>query len=181
MNWLNDLIQSLFKIFPRIRLVNPNEAGIRVTLGTRVKVLIPGWYLVWPIIQTVEVVIVVTQITDLKNQPIRCKCGTDIVFSGAIQYKITNVRDYILAVHWADKSLQVLALGVIVDFVTRKTLNELQDLDQIKNELRKDIREASSGWGIRLQDVFITLFSKARTFNLVHIADEPIIITKTDG
>ncbi|GAH89558.1 unnamed protein product, partial [marine sediment metagenome] len=55
MTWLTNLLDRLLSIFPRIVIVAPDEAGVRVTpsfiRGVRIKDMTPGWWLVWPVIQ----------------------------------------------------------------------------------------------------------------------------------
>ena len=68
MEWLDKIVESILKLIPTIYLVDPDEGGVRCTLGTRVKRLQPGWYFFWGLIQTVMKVPTVSQVVDLRSQ-----------------------------------------------------------------------------------------------------------------
>ena len=117
MEWIRELIEKLTSWVPRIWLVEPNESGVRITLGKHVKDTPCGWYFCIPIIQTMIKLEIVSQVVDLRSQSLRTKDSVDVVISGGIQYKICNVRKAILNVQDFDKALQVLALGIIAEYV----------------------------------------------------------------
>ena len=115
MDWLKDLLEKLFSIFPRLLCIQPNEGGVRTTLGSHIENLKSGWYVYWPLIQEAVYTEITTQVVDLKNQALRTIDKHDVVFSGALQYTVSNPRKALLEVQDRDKSLQTLALGVISD------------------------------------------------------------------
>jgi len=172
MEWLNKLIDSLFKFVPRIWLVNPNEAGVRITLGKHVKDTPPGWYFYWPLIQECTTVVVVSQVVTLKPQSIMTVDAKSIVMTGAIQYCITSARKAILNVEDYDESLRGLALGIIVKFTKNRKLEECRDLNSLENEILKGTRAIVGDWGLKIQKVFITHIAPAR--NVMLLTDSSI-------
>jgi len=167
MEWLRDLFNRLLSIFPRIVILSPYEAGIRITLGNNCKQINSGWYLYWPLIQRIVWMEIQTQVVDLRNQSVRTKDGKSTVVSGAIQYSIKDVSKAILNVQDVDKSLEVLALGIILEFVKNKTLEECQNINALKDEIKKGIKEAAQGWGLKIEKVYITDLDKARNIRLL--------------
>ena len=98
MEWLENILETLRNIFPRTFTIFPDEAGVRITFGTRVKSLGPGWYVFWPPIQHVEKLSVMPQAVDLRPQSVHTSDGVDMVISGAILYRISDAKKAILNV-----------------------------------------------------------------------------------
>lgn len=151
MNWFQNLINKCLSCIPRLWLVNPDESGIRITLGKHVKSCGPGYYFYWGLIQECTKVYTMPQVVDLRPQSLRVPTDEDnyhlekdIVVSGAIMYRITDARKALLNVQDFDRSLTTLALGVI----------SRGELDPEK--ILKGIREEASGWGIKVIKTFIT-------------------------
>ena len=167
MDWLKDLINRLLSVFPRVWICSPAEAGVRITFGKYVSTKGAGIYLFWPLVQRVIWMEIKTQVVDLRSQSVRTKCGNSVVVSGAIQYYITDVKRAILDVQDLDKSLTTLALGIILEFVKQRTLEECRDVDVLKTEILKGIRDAAKGWGIKVERVFITDLDKTRNIRLL--------------
>ena len=166
-NFLDRIFDTIRRFIPAIFLLSPDEAGVRVTLGTRVKVLDPGFYFHWPIIQTILYTTVTTQVKDLRSQSIPSKGGRDLILSGAIKYKIVDIRKAMLEVQDYDRSLEALSLGVLLAVASTMTEDELIDTERLGDEILKKIREEASGWGLKLQRVYITDLGRAKNVRLL--------------
>ncbi len=167
MEFLNRIFNTIWNMIPKIFLINPDEAGVRVTLGTRVKVLPPGWYFFWPIIQKIIYATVTTQVKDLRSQSIPSKGGRDLILSGAVKYKIVDIRKATLEVQDYDRSLEALSLGVLLAVASTMTEDELSDTERLGDEILKKIREEAAGWGLKLQKVYITDLGRTRNVRLL--------------
>ncbi len=167
MDFLTRLYEALRKLVPRIELIQPDEAGVRVTLGTREKVLPPGWYLYWPIIQEIFYATVTTQVQDVRCQSITSKDGHGMVVSGAIRFKITDIRKAMLEVKDCEESLIALSLGVLLLVANTMTEEELLDIEQLGDSILKKIREEAAGWGLKIQKVYITDLGRTRNIRLL--------------
>jgi len=143
MDWLTSVLTKLFAFIPRLQLVQPDEGGIRVTLGTRVCSLSPGYYVYCPLFQEIRIITCTVQIIDLRPQSLQVN-DKDVVISGAIMYKVSDARKALLNVQDYDRSLTTLALGIIARG------------EQREEEILKGIREAAAGWGIKVIRVFLT-------------------------
>lgn len=62
-----------------------------------------------------------------------------------------------------DQNVQAVALGIIQQYVREHKL-ECLDTKQIEEEVLKGVREASEGWGLRVERVYIT--DIGRTWNV---------------
>ncbi len=155
MNWLLQLIDKLFIWLPRIQLIDPDEAGVRITCGKRFRAKEPGWYIYWPLIQSIRVLTVVIQVVDLREQGLMTQDGKNIAISGAVEYTIRDITKALLCVQDLDKNLPTLCLGKIAEYVE---LHDLKDCtsENLKTELRKGIREHVNDWGVAVKHIFIT-------------------------
>ena len=176
MEFLNKILAMLLKWVPRIVLIQPNEAGLRLTLGTRVKVLAPGYYFFWPVVQEILSAVVATQVVDVRSQSVLSGDGQEMTVSGAIKYKISDIRKAMLEVQDYDLSLQALSLGVIRAVASSLSQERLQDTGVVGDLVLKKIREEASGWGLRLQKVYITDLGRARNIRL--LTNGPGVLTE---
>ena len=167
MEFLNKIFATLLKWVPRIELIQPDEAGVRVTLGVREKVLPPGWYLYWPIIQEIFFATVTTQVQDVRCQSITSKDRRDMVVSGAIRFKITDIRKAMLEVKDCEESLIALSLGVLLSVASTMTEEELADTEKLGDSILKKIRAEARGWGLKIQKVYITDLGRTRNIRLL--------------
>jgi len=155
MNWLQELLEKLFSVCPRIQCIQPDEGGIRVTLGTRIKLLVPGWYFYLPCVQLITVVTVTPQPVDLRGQSIISQ-GRDFTISGSILYRIDNAEKAILAVQDFDRSLTVMGLGIIARYSKSHDLSLPEAFEELESDILKGVRGVASGWGLKIMKVYIT-------------------------
>jgi len=167
MDWLRELLQQLFCFIPRPILLTPYEAGLRFTFGKFIKKITNGWFFWIPLFQKIVYMEIQTQVVDLRSQSVRTKDGQSVIVSGAIQYSIKNVEKAILNVQDVDKSLETLALGVILEFVKNKTLEDCHNIEALKKEILRGIKDAAQGWGLKIEKIYITDLDKTRNIRLL--------------
>jgi len=167
MTWLTQLIELLFCWLPRFYFVFPDESGVRITLGSRVSPTPPGWYVNWPLIHQFIKVNVATQGLTLAAQSVTTADEVDLAVRGAILYRISDARKAIFETDNFDKSLEAVAGGVIEQFVSAHTYDELKDREAIKDEIKRGLREAASGWGIKLMRVYLPDFGRVRNIRVL--------------
>ena len=165
MQWLNTLFEKLFALLPMVVLIEPTYGAARIT-GKRYKIIGPGLYIIWPLIQRIIRMEVITQVVDLSAQTVRTKDGCELVVSGSIRYRIVDVEKAIFAIQDLDKALSTLALGVILEYIQKCTLDECLQVESVKKELRKGLAEAASGWGVKVEQVYLTDCGKVRSLRL---------------
>jgi len=166
MEWLQRIFDKILSLLPEIILIEPNEMAARITGGKRYRVIGPGWYICWPIIQKVISMEVVTQVADLPPQTIRTKDGQEVVVSGAIRYRIRDIEKALFTVQDIDKALATLALGVILEYVQTQTLEDCHNIEGVKVELRKQLAEEAGGWGVKIEQVYLTDLGRVRSLRL---------------
>jgi len=164
--WLQQIFDKILSLIPTLVMIEPTEMAARITGGSHYRVLSPGWYIVWPLIQKVIAMEVVTQVVDLPPQTIRTRDGQEIVVSGALRYHISDIEKALFAVQDIDKGLATLALGVILEFVQTCTLEECHNIEAVKQELRKHLAGAARGWGTKIEQVYLTDLGRVRSLRL---------------
>lgn len=167
MSWILQLIELLFCWVPRLYFVNPDESGVRITLGSRVGLTPPGWYVCWPLIHQFIKVNVATQGLTLAAQSVTTADEVDLAVCGAFLYRITDAKKAIFETDDFDQSLEAVAGGVLEQFVSAHTYEELKDREAIKVEIRKGLREAASGWGIKLIRVYLPDFGRVKNIRVL--------------
>ncbi len=179
MEWLADLLKNLRDFLPRKYFINPDEGGIRITLGNRVKTMTPGYYYYWPIIQECRGINVAPQVVDLRPQSALTSDLIDIAISGGIKYRISDQHKALLDVQDYDKSIQTVALGIICEFVSGHTFEAIVvDLSFLKDTILSGIREEAAGMGLKIMKVYIT--DIGRTKNIRIMGGEHIVIGGTE-
>lgn len=167
MNWLKELIQRLTCFIPRPLILTDYEAGVRVTWGKWNKVISSGLFWFIPLFQKIIYMEVQTQVVDLRGQSVHTKDDKHIIVSGAVQYSIRDIKKAIFNVQNVDQSLETLALGVILEYVNKRTLEECQEVVGLKKEILKGIKDAAQGWGCKIERIYITDLDESRNIRLI--------------
>jgi len=173
MHWLIQLINKLTCFVPRPWMVDPDEAGVRITAkwpwkGVWVKDLGPGLYWYVPLFQHIEAIKVKTQVKDLRCQSVWTKDGHELAISGTIRYRVDNARWAILNVFDYDQNIQNTGLKIIFRFVAQRELGDLRNsLPDLEKEILAGLREASRGWGLKIEDVGLTDIGRTRNIRLL--------------
>lgn len=179
MSQLGDWLSRVLDILPRIWVVEPDEGGIRTLLGKWAKDTPTGWYINWPVVHVCTKRPITPQVVDLRGQSAITFDGKDIVIGGALQYKVTNARKAILEVIDLDLSIASLALGIIHKHVTTNTLSDiLAQSDLVTSIIRQGMREATSGWGVKIMEVFITDLGNVRNIRFIGDGNKGLVNTE---
>lgn len=166
MEWLRQIFERLLSIFPRLSMVNPDEAGCRITLGKYVKPVGPGWYIHWPLIQELNTVTVTPQVVDVRVQSVWSLDHIDLCIGLAVKYRVKDAVAAQLKVQDYDLSLQNSALVACVEYVTSHLKDEIIII-KINESLTKILQAKARGWGIDVLSVGITDVGKTRNIRLL--------------
>ncbi len=168
MEWLTNLLKNLRDWLPRKYFINPDEGGIRITLGNRVKTLVPGWYYYWPVIQECRGINVAPQVVDLRPQSVLTDDLQDLAISGGIKYKVSDARKALLEVQDYDKSIQTMALGIICEFLSLHAFESImEDLSELKDIILSGIRDEAAGMGLKIMKVYITDIGRTKNIRIM--------------
>ncbi len=141
-------------ILSSIRQINEYERGILFTCGKFSKILMPGWNIVWPIINTVSKVDIRTKAVDVPEQDAITKDNVSIRINAVIYYKVFDAAKAVIAVERFQYAVSQLAQTTMRNAVGAVSLDELlARRDKISEEICKIIDEATDPWGIKVENV----------------------------
>ena len=166
MHWLLQILEKVFCAVPRWTFVEPDEAGIRVTFGKRVKDLVPGWYWYCPLFQNVRNVNVVSQVIDLPEQILTSKDGKTVYISGGIVYSIRHPRKAILNVQDYDEAIQVIGMRYITQYVMEHDFEECKRIAEVCKGILEDVRRHGFKWGMEVEDAFLTDMAEGKVVRI---------------
>ena len=181
MTWLSQLVELLFCWLPRLYFVLPDEGGVRITLGSRVRDLTPGWYINWPLIHSFVKVNVATQGVRFAIQSVTTADDVDLAVRGDVLYRISNARKAIFETDDFDQSLEAVAGGVIETYIAARTYEQVKDREALKAELLKGLRGEAAGWGIRLMRVYIPDIGRVRNIRVLSDHTEALVPITEDS
>ncbi|KKN51312.1 hypothetical protein LCGC14_0624200 [marine sediment metagenome] len=179
MEWLTNLLKNLRDWLPRKYFLGPDESGLRLTLGNRVKTLMPGWYYYWPVLQECRGIKVNPQLVDLRPQSALTRDLKDIVISGGIKYRVSDCRKAMLDVHDYDENIRTLALGIICEYVGHHNFEDLTNLTELREAILSGVRDEAAGMGLKIMKVYIT--DIGRTKNIRIMGGEHTVIEEPEN
>jgi len=134
--------------------------------GVRITELESGLWLQWPLIQKLYTVKVKVQVVDLRSQSVWTLDRKEMTISGAIRYRVKSAKKALCEVYDYDANIQAVALGIIQEHVRKYRFDRI-DTKQIEASVLKGVREASEGWGLRIERVYITDIGRTRNIRLL--------------
>jgi len=163
MNFLASIIAWLQNV-PPFGVVMPDEGGVYIRGGRYKRTLAPGFYLKWPIYDSIKTVSVKEQVVELASQSVTAKDGRTLALGGAIKYEVSDPRKALLEVYDYDTSLSNLALGVIASYVSRA---KDASYDAICREVLSELQVEAESWGLEILDFWLTDNAKHRVIRLM--------------
>jgi len=166
MHWVLNVLDKIFCWFPRLTFVEPDESGIRVTFGRRVKDLESGWYWYCPLFQNVRKVNVMSQVIDLPEQVLTTQDGKTIYVSGGIVYSIKHPRKAILNVQDYDEAIQVIGMRYITQYVMEHMFEACKDIEAVCKGIYDAVRKHGFRWGIEVEEAFLTDIAEGKVVRI---------------
>ncbi len=127
----------------------------------------PGWYYYWPVLQKCIGIKVTPQLVDLRPQSALTNDLKDIVISGGIMYRVSDCSKALLEVHDYDENIQTVALGIICEFISHHSFQDLIDLSDLRNTILFGVREDAAGMGLKIMKVYITDIGRTKNIRIM--------------
>lgn len=144
----------LFIIFISVRQVNQYQRGVKFQLGKYIKIVEPGWRLVFPVIQSMQKVDIRTKAVDVPYQEAITKDNVSAKINAVIYYRVSDAAKAILEVENFWFAVSQLAQTTMRNVVGQLELDELlARREEAAKRIREIIDVASDPWGIKVESV----------------------------
>lgn len=179
----NKLIEVLFQViglFRFFQIVDEDEGAVVLRLGRFRKTLMPsngikwrrsdpegtGLHFVLPFyIDRVRIRRVFEDTTDLVSQNLTTADDRPVSISVAIRHRIVDVRKALIEGGDFEQTLRDSTIGAVGELVAELTYDELRAITtrrKLKNQVARNLER----WGIQLEDIQISEFTRCRVYHL---------------
>lgn len=137
-----------------LRQINQYERGVRFMMGRYQGIMMPGWRIVWPILQSHRKVDIRVRAVDVPDQEAITRDNISTRINAVIYYKVESADKAILEVEDFYYAVSQLAQTTMRNAVGEVELDELLiQRDKISEKIREITDKATDPWGIKVENV----------------------------
>ena len=151
LNWLLGIWEELVPW----EIIAPWDEGIRVRFGKYIKVLKPGMHLSLPWIDEIQTINVKLQAVNIPNQNVWTLQRESVTVSGAVEYRITDIKKCFVDVQDHDESLIEVTQGLIAEYVGSVMTEELS-VESIMENVIGPLSVEGERWGVEVTRLYIS-------------------------
>jgi len=169
---LIELLVSWAEYLLPIGIIADYQEGVLLRWGKFKRVLKPGRYFKYPLIdQVMEQHITVTTLS-LPAQSLYTQDKTNIVVKGVIKYKIADIKVFMLEVFDATDAIADMTQAIIKEVIINSTLDNCLG-NEIDNTITKKARVEAKKWGVEIKQVTLTDIAPIRSYRLISDTIKP--------
>ena len=144
----------LVVIIVSIRQVNQYQRGVKFQLGKYTGMVMPGWRIVLPVIQSMKIIDIRVKAVDVPYQEAITKDNISAKINAVIYYKVSDASKAMLEVEDFFYAISQLAQTTMRNVVGELELDQLlANRDQAAQRIRELVDKASDPWGIKVEAV----------------------------
>src|SRR3989339_1240126 len=148
------LLVIVVLVLVSIRQVNQYQRGVKFQLGKYIKVVEPGWRLIFPIIQSMTKVDMRVKAVDVPLQEAITKDNISAKINAVIYYKVSDASRAILEVENFWYAVSQLAQTTMRNVVGELELDELlANREAAAQKIKEIVDKATDPWGIKVESV----------------------------
>jgi regulator of protease activity HflC (stomatin/prohibitin superfamily) len=137
-----------------IRQINEYERGVKFLFGKYYSMMLPGWRIVWPIIQSYQKVDIRVKAVDVPDQEAITKDNISAKINAVIYYRVSDAMKAIVQVENFRVAVNQLAQTTMRNVVGALDLDELlSNRNQASAQIREIIDALTEPWGISVDNV----------------------------
>lgn len=137
-----------------IRQVNQYQRGVKFQLGKYIRILEPGWRLIFPIIQSMTKVDMRVKAVDVPLQEAITKDNISAKINAVIYYRVADAAKAILEVENFWYAVSQLAQTTMRNVVGELELDELlSNREDAAKKIKLIVDSATDPWGIKVESV----------------------------
>ena len=156
-------MEYLLRLIPYV-IVPPDEEVILLRGGKFKKKLRCGFYLKWPIYDTIYNIVITEQVANLDNQRVEDKSGRTWSIGGKVTYEVIDSYKALFDVHEVDDVVRSNTMSTIASYISRM---ENPRYDDICTEALDDLQISAERWGIDIWEIELTDYSTCIVLHLV--------------
>ncbi|KYQ91862.1 hypothetical protein DLAC_07673 [Tieghemostelium lacteum] len=135
-------------------VLNQYERGVTFTLGKLTSVKEPGFRMLIPLLQTMEVVDMRTFSFPLEKQEIITRDNISLKVDAIVYYRVKDPERAVCQVSNHDQIIKELAQIKIRELLSQNTLDEvLHNRDKFSVEIFEGIKETAESWGVTVERI----------------------------
>lgn len=173
--WLSQIFEAILKFFPRIVIVRATHGGVKWQCGSKVKPMLPGLHVYWPLTTDIEVIVTARQTIAIPSQVLTTQDDKKVVVQCVVVYKIRDIVKAIGAANWdVDSTMSDITQAAVVGVIARHTFRELLDSisdTSITTNLTAAVRKELRRFGVHVSRCKLVDFAECRVFKLVTSSD----------
>ncbi|MBI4360304.1 hypothetical protein HY572_00860 [Candidatus Micrarchaeota archaeon] len=151
------LIALLAALAPRLYEFKEYERGVIFRLGRFQYVAQPGWHVLFPAFQTVEVVDMRTQTLDVDPQDVITKEDIRLRIDAIAYIRIVDAKKAVIEVKDITNAVSHLLHGELRSQIGRLPMQDvLENMDELNAKLYLALKQVEDDWGIKAINVEIT-------------------------
>lgn len=144
----------IFVILPSIKQVNQFERGVRFRFGKIKDEMMPGWRIVWPIIENWQRIDIRVKAVDVPDQEAITKDNVSARVNAVIYYRISKAQKAVLEVENFFYAVSQLAQTTMRNVIGETSLDDLlSKRNQVADKIQKIIDKATDPWGVKVESV----------------------------
>ena len=141
-------------ILGSIRQINQYERGVKLRFGKFIKIVDPGWRLVFPVIETLKKVDIRIKAADVPYQDTITKDNISCKINAVIYYRIADAGRAYLEVENVINAVSQLAQTTMRNICGELTLDELlSSREEAANRIKNVIAAHTGAWGVEVGSV----------------------------
>ena len=174
-NIIGTLLNNLVNLLP-FRIIHDYEQAVRFSFGhagRTIRGVQSGWCLFVPLFQRVTIVDATWGQVLFDTQTIQTLDKVPLSVSGAMIYRVSDARSYLLSVFDTDAAavLRAVAKGVICSVLITYTYEAIyKDKEAIEETILQRFREVIDGWGIEIRTIYLHDLIQTRNIRLHGLA-----------
>ncbi|HCE31371.1 hypothetical protein A2778_01820 [Candidatus Daviesbacteria bacterium RIFCSPHIGHO2_01_FULL_40_24] len=144
----------IFVIIPSIKQVNQYERGVRFRFGKFKDEMIPGWRIVWPIIESWQRIDIRVKAVDVPDQEAITKDNVSARVNAVIYYRIDAAQKAVLEVQDFFYAVSQLAQTTMRNVIGETSLDDLlSKRNEVADKIQRIIDKATDPWGVKVESV----------------------------
>lgn len=164
MNWLGQLFNKIGQMFNWVFVVVPWQQAIRVRMGKKITVLMPGIHFQIPFIDRVYIQNIRERVAATTSQALTTKDGVTITLCAALRFEIVDIRPMYTQLHQASQTICQIVEGHFSEYIITHDVKDCTP-QKVLSYVRKE--SDLSRYGLNLTDLFLTDFVRVKTYRLI--------------